>query len=479
MTLDRLASGFFPKMKVSELPFDKAIGLANRLPLPHEISRFSIFETGDTSKCLLDCSRWKKKHEIISQRRSNSLQKNEKQKEAKLHAKETIESHRQSLPTGERYSNSALRSRRNHFTLSELTNSVRNGCSSCKYYQALLGGLFLWLNECEHSHQRCGAGRSVPPPGRLLDLKAIPGKQDVRLLEIDTGETITYACLSHCWGKDPMPVRTTTQTMKDYSKEGISWEALPRTFQDAATITRRLGIRYLWIDSLCIIQDSVPDWEDQSGKMADIYRNSYITIAAASSADFRGGCFSTDLLGDLCFEITEEESPPAPGRTTPVAVRHCKGAAQLTETDHITQVYPLLTRAWVYQERILSRRVLYCNRSEPQFECRESVTCECGKRFIAPHPHPKTPAGNSTMRTIKKQYAEVMDRLGDSARLSRAQLSQHWNLVVMQYSVLSLTYPTDTLPALSGCAKDLAKRQAWSKEGYLKSANEEGLVRVS
>jgi hypothetical protein len=64
---------------------------------------------------------------------------------------------------------------------------------------------------------------------------------------------------------------------------------LPRTFQDAVLVTRRLGVKYLWIDSLCIIQDDVEDWQTESGKMADIYSDAYLVIGANRSADCNGG----------------------------------------------------------------------------------------------------------------------------------------------------------------------------------------------
>ena len=145
------------------------------------------------------------------------------------------------------------------------------------------------------------------------------------------------------------------------------------------------------------------------------------------------------------------------GRTTPIAIRDCKNTAQLTEVEHITQAFPLLSRAWVYQERMLSRRVLYCNQSELQLECREGITCECTNRFIPPHPHPRTEAGKS-MLSVKRQYANALKKHGIRGHYSPSELSQHWQWVVMQYSRLQLTYPSDILPALSGCAKDIGQR---------------------
>ena len=207
-----------------------------------------------------------------------------------------------------------------------------------------------------------------------------------------------------------MPVRTTMATFNDHA-QFIPYSSLSKTFQDAVEITRGQGVRYLWIDSLCIIQDSPLDWQIESSKMADIYQNSYITIAAVSSSDFRGGCFSLDKTRDMCMEFQEN------GKTTLIAVRECKGSGQLRSQEDTSKAFPLFSRAWVYQERMLSRRVLYCNQNELQLECREGLVCECGNHFLAPHPHPKTQASRG-LREFKRQYAEAFKKYGcaDSTR---------------------------------------------------------------
>jgi len=78
--------------------------------------------------------------------------------------------------------------------------------------------------------------------------------------------------------------------------EGIALSDLPATFLEAIKLTRRLGIRCLWIDSLCIIQDSSEDWDTESVRMFDIYKNSYLNIGAAGALDADGGLFSSFTL---------------------------------------------------------------------------------------------------------------------------------------------------------------------------------------
>jgi hypothetical protein len=98
------------------------------------------------------------------------------------------------------------------------------------------------------------------------------------------------ACLSHRWGQGQM-MRMIKETLSLYTRE-ISWESIPRTFQDAITFARHLGLAYIWIDSLCIVQDDLMDWQEQSGIMTTIYSNSYITLAAAVSDGPESGIFT-------------------------------------------------------------------------------------------------------------------------------------------------------------------------------------------
>lgn len=81
---------------------------------------------------------------------------------------------------------------------------------------------------------------------------------------------------------------------------GIDWDDLPRTFQDAVITTRAIGIQYLWIDSLCIIQDDLGDWRQESSKMAEVYTNAWLTIAASYARD------STEGLFDACYRPSLE-----------------------------------------------------------------------------------------------------------------------------------------------------------------------------
>jgi hypothetical protein len=116
--------------------------------------------------------------------------------------------------------------------------------------------------------------------------------------------------LSYYWGKGlPANLKTTESNLTEWMKR-VSWEDLPVLFYDAIILTRQLGYQYLWIDTLCIIQDSTADWELQSAQMGYIYKESALTIAAEASEDCTVGIFeSTDISKEESFlEISTHSS---------------------------------------------------------------------------------------------------------------------------------------------------------------------------
>jgi hypothetical protein len=171
-----------------------------------------------------------------------------------------------------------------------------------------------WLQNCLEAHSLCTINPTELSslPTRILDLGS--NKMDygssnssdtIYLLETN-GLKGQYMTLSHCWGKSH-PFTTTTANLNE-RRNGMAVDDLPLTYKDAVAITRAIGIRYLWIDSLCIIQGDKRDWEIESRKMVDVYPRSLLNIAATSSADNRGGCFSRSVRD--CLQLTPEKHAP-------------------------------------------------------------------------------------------------------------------------------------------------------------------------
>jgi hypothetical protein len=139
-------------------------------------------------------------------------------------------------------------------------------------------------------HASCTVGMTSQVPTRVIDVGEAALHEPIKLYA-SNGECVPYICLSHCWG-DIQPLKTLLSTVENY-RNAIESKSLLRTFRHAVSITRSLGIRYLWIDAICIIQDSEEDWAAEASKMASIYRNSYLTIAATWAPSSAHGCFNS------------------------------------------------------------------------------------------------------------------------------------------------------------------------------------------
>ena len=275
----------------------------------------------------------------------------------------------------------------------------------------------------------------------------------VRIVETK-GVKAGYLCLSHCWGCEQ--IVTTTKSTFEKRKVAIEWGELSKTFQDAIALTRSLGFDYIWIDSLCIIQDDAADWAFESAKMASVYSNGYLTIAATRSASGSGGLYAhtpdVTVSGVLpngeeyCLFFREKID------------HHIDAGFETGELTATETHYPLLSRAWVYQERMLSTRVIHFGKYEMFFECKSSIDCECGS--IGSHG-----AGNETpVALIKLELADNLSDYGttnnkrilESVRYQSARL---WRTMVCCYTALSLTKSKDRLPAIGGLARQMRSRR--------------------
>ena len=150
-----------------------------------------------------------------------------------------------------------------------------------------------WFNNCVNTHSCCSKSAWTKDflPTRLIDLT--PPKQSTQPRLCDSSEllsSVKYATLSHCWGN--LPIVRLTNTSLASMMEGLPMSELSETFKDAMFITSRLGVRYLWIDSLCIIQDSVRDWQQESALMGSVYSNAICNIAATGAPNGLAGCFT-------------------------------------------------------------------------------------------------------------------------------------------------------------------------------------------
>ncbi|XP_014554914.1 hypothetical protein COCVIDRAFT_82223, partial [Bipolaris victoriae FI3] len=134
-----------------------------------------------------------------------------------------------------------------------------------------------WLRFCGEKHPRCSPLGDRPLPTRVID---VGGKDSSRVrLVVSHGRFDRYIALSHCWGLRE-PITTTKDNFDRHVKEGIEIDDLPQTFRDAVEVVRALGFQYLWIDSLCIVQQDCEDWQREAAQMPEVYANAAVTITS-------------------------------------------------------------------------------------------------------------------------------------------------------------------------------------------------------
>lgn len=297
-----------------------------------------------------------------------------------------------------------------------------------------------WYTECITKHTRCKGFRLKNKwfPSRLIDI-GLSENCDLKLIITDdTPPEGPYVTLSHCWGSANF-LRLTCDSLSTFLHK-ISISELPKTFRDVVYVTRRLGFRYIWIDSLCIIQDSADDWAREALLMHLVYSNSMCNIAATGAVDSSKGLFHQISAHTLypCEVDTYWN-----GIDNPMRYQICD---QTFWQTHISNA-PLNQRAWVVQERFLAPRVLHFGAEQIMWECHELDAAE------------KYPAGvPPQLGTGFKMLKLTMDQ----ARLSRQggrewddtyALNTVWNRIVRVYSESRLTKLDDRVLALAGIAK--------------------------
>ncbi|EHK26862.1 uncharacterized protein TRIVIDRAFT_128562, partial [Trichoderma virens Gv29-8] len=228
-------------------------------------------------------------------------------------------------------------------------------------------------------------------PRRILDVGSADNNHvRLKIFDATADEIPKYACLSHCWGSS-RPLSTTTANLDSHERE-ILWSSLPPLFQDTIAYVRRLGISLLWIDSLCIIQDDKDDWRKEAAKMASVYQNAYLVISASKSSGSEDS-----LFGEIDEQLKPSIIPPS--------------------------ALPTFNRGWIYQERILSSRILHFGPQELSWECLQESACQCTGQ-------------HTSSATIEPDMIHTMT----------------WHMIVEDYTCLHLTFESDIFPAISGIA---------------------------
>jgi hypothetical protein len=300
-----------------------------------------------------------------------------------------------------------------------------------------IGLMRSWIQQCIMNHPRCQTDPHLLLPKRVIDVGISP-EMIVRLYE-SNGDRANYASLSHRWGKSIL--LTTTKSTLLARKEAIEWSGLSKTFQDSITLTRWLGLRYLWIDSLCIVQDDSIDWQIESSNMAGIYEKSYVTFSANNSTGMLLGPPAMRKSHSVQLEVEDLEGKPhaliirSPLDHEMFFASSLEGVGSEWERD-----YPLSKRAWCFQERLLATRILHFTDEEVVFECKTHCECECGSIV---HRQYGTP--------LKKLYSGITQE-NFTPTGTATNRWEGWQMVVSPYAQKDITNSLDVLPALAGIA---------------------------
>lgn len=338
-----------------------------------------------------------------------------------------------------------------------------------------------WITSCSKSHAVCAQLDKLPKmslPKRVI-VVGDSSNRHIRLQdsdELDRPNEGSYIALSHCWGKGTH-ITTKIATIKE-RKRNIPLDALSKTFKDAINIARNLDIPYLWIDSLCIIQDDPQDLGREISKMASIYSGATLVVAASSSIDGNGGCLfrrqrpltirGTGSSGDA-FEIYGRE-------VIDHNVWDWSSHPYLPESADNGHLHPLMVRAWCFQERALATRVVHFTKHEVVFECLSGLSCECGalesnSTYEVYNFRQAVHEGQAQIRlqTINSSTTEnaassaqpehdwvpnyyLPQAYGYKRSPSLVRDHRWWRNIATEFATKKITMRTDALPALAGLA---------------------------
>lgn len=297
------------------------------------------------------------------------------------------------------------------------------------------------IRDCGSNHARCQSPTREPLPTRIIDC-IDPARP--RLFITQTAPPDYYVALSYVWGEE-QPHRTTKARLSSYTKR-IDTECIPETIRDAIKATRSLGLRYLWVDAFCIIQDSSEDKATEISRIRSIFRTAHVTIIAANAERVSKGFLNPRVLYNSPCEL--------PFR--------CPGGSigtMFVQPFEQGPKEPVNTRAWCLEERALSARALWYCTHTLQYEC------QMGHKNVG---------SSQNMADDRDGFPRLPDRIFTpalpslpqiSAAEAEEEVSKAWRNILVLYSKRTLTESRDLLIALSGVVGYFA--DFWSNSRYL------------
>ncbi|KAL6799878.1 heterokaryon incompatibility domain-containing protein [Trichoderma sp. SZMC 28012] len=316
-----------------------------------------------------------------------------------------------------------------------------------------------WIDNCSQNHEKCQRIQSLKEtsnivPTRLIDVQ-FSDKGTAKLVdtkELPSDIKPTYLILSYCWGMGNQKAKTTRSNLRQ-RKHQIMICDLPKTIRDAIRVTRAMGLQYLWVDALCIIQSDndnfLDDWNTEAAQMGSYYSNALFCISALCTSDSSDGF------------LRERHSARYPWRKEE-CIQYEENFFSITPSEGLSNIrikdMPLMERAWALQERILSTRRLHWSGIGMLWECDSGLFQENQPlRNLRWQPH-------RTQISERSDYdpgIELTERNDNFVRQilslpKEEALGSAWLGIVTQYSDMKLTQPTDRLAAIHGVARHLS-----------------------
>lgn len=293
-----------------------------------------------------------------------------------------------------------------------------------------------WIVSCCRNHSFCHPGEDALLPRFVIEIHGSDRKKpSLQLFENDTlqNKKGRYIALSYVWGIRPQPVQLMKGNLEQL-KESIDYDCVPGTIQDAIRVAQRLGVKYVWVDALCIVQDDDIIKKQQIGQMQNIYGQSYLTLQAANVMTVKES-FLKLRKSPNSFKLRYDDSSHVYLRGyTPSRVPG--GSAR--------------QRGWVFQETVLSSRLLVYGEQQIIFHCREELRYEEGVRanqmesLFSASPFFLRPGD------YRNYFRNMLTRFNPGPNRRLDFLCAWYGALDNAYTTRMLTYPGDRLPALSG-----------------------------
>lgn len=311
-----------------------------------------------------------------------------------------------------------------------------------------------WLQICD-SHEVCSKWRHIVRantglPSRLIEITTAAEGTTIRLVHTADLPAVTtaYATLSYCWGGQ-VPTCLLTTNIEQF-RANIPWDRLTQTFREAIYTASKLNLSYIWIDALCIVQDSPEDWSIEAADMARVYANSSLNISAEASEDGEQGLFrERDLEFTSAFLVRVRGKSYLCFRNT---------------WDDDVENSPLAERAWAVQERFLAPRIVHFGQQQVYWECFRHAAIEALPASMDVFGY----GDNSTARYsgLKRMSRPLRQHLANSIP-AHVDFYTLWDRLRHHYSNRLLSFPTDKPVALAGLARTFESLLGLTQQDYI------------